>query len=330
MNEQTPYDRLSPELILDAVESIGLMADGRLLALNSYENRVYQVGIEDAKPVVAKFYRPHRWSDAAIGEEHAFALKLADNDIPVVPPTVINGNTLHVHEGYRFALFRRQGGRDPSLESEENLTWFGRLLGRIHAVGASQPFRERQRLMDVERVSAAVAHVSASEFMPMELKGRYDDVCRQLLLRITERYAEAAVITTLSIHGDCHRGNVLWTDDGPHFVDLDDCCTGPAIQDIWMLLDGDREAQRLQLDWLLEGYEQFMEFDYRELAVVEALRASRMIEYAAWIARRWADPAFPRHFSWFAQPRWWEDHIAGLTEQIQRMDQPLLAANGNA
>jgi Ser/Thr protein kinase RdoA (MazF antagonist) len=325
MNSETPYDSLDPDCILNAVESVGLKVDGRLLALNSYENRVYQIGIEEATPVVSKFYRPGRWSDAAILEEHEFALALEQADIPMVAPSVIDGTSLHRFDGYRFALFRRQGGRDPSLESEENLTWFGRLIGRIHALGAAFPFEHRQRLMDLERLHGAHEFLFESDFVPFELKGRYQMVGEQLLARIDERFNSTADMRLISIHGDCHRGNVLWTDDGPHFVDLDDCSTGPAMADLWMLLDGERENQAIQLGWLLEGYEQFMDFDYSQLGLVEALRGARMVEYAAWVARRWSDPAFPRNFPWFAQPRWWEDHIEGLGEQITRMDQPTLS-----
>lgn len=324
MSQSTPYDGLSPDLILDAVESVGLAVDGRLLALNSYENRVYQVGIEDTTPVVVKFYRPHRWSDEAIAEEHAFALRLVEADIPVVPPTVIQGRTLHRYQDYRFAVFRRQGGRDPSLESEDNLNWFGRLIGRIHAIGAAYPFQHRHRLVDTERLAGAHQFLMDSEFVPFELKGRYHLVGGEVLKRVDQRLAEAGPITAIAIHGDCHRGNVLWTDDGPHFVDLDDCCSGPAVADLWMLLDGERAEQARQLGFLLDGYEQFMEFDSRQLLLIEALRAMRMVEYAAWVARRWSDPAFPMHFPWFAQPRWWEDHIESLGEQISRMDEPPL------
>ncbi len=320
MNELSrPYDGLTPETVLDAVESTGLLCDGRQLALNSFENRVYQVGVEDASPVVAKFYRPGRWTDAAIIEEHRFGLALANAEIPVVPPTPFGDQTLLYFGDFRFAVFRRQGGREPQLESEDNLEWLGRVLARIHNVGASLQFQHRQSLLDFDRVQAASAFVFEGDFVPFELKARYKQVADAVLSQIQQSIAGADSIHTLPIHGDCHRGNVLWTDDGPHFVDLDDCCIGPTVADFWMLLDGDQQRRQHQLEALLTGYEQFRDFDWRELQLIESLRAMRMIEYAAWIARRWDDPAFPLHFGWFGQPRYWEEHIQGLGEQLERM-----------
>ena len=321
---ERPYDGLTPEVILDAVESSGLLADGRLLALNSFENRVYQVGLEDMQPVVAKFYRPGRWSGEAIADEHQMSLILAERELPVVAPMRFAGESLLHYGGYRFALFPRQGGREPSLESASNLAWLGRLLGRIHAVSATLELKHRRRLLDAGRVREAASFLFDSEFVPFEMKGRYHHVTEALLQRIDTQYQDAADLPQFAIHGDCHRGNVLWTDDGPHFVDLDDCQIGPVVQDYWMLLDGDREQQAVQLRALLEGYEQFASFDRRQLALIEVLRAARMIEYAAWIARRWDDPAFPNSFPWFIQPRYWEDHIAALGEQIERVAEPAL------
>ncbi len=314
-----PYDNLTPDTVLDAVESIGLVTDGRQLALNSFENRVYQVGLDETEPVVVKFYRPQRWSDAAIEEEHQFGLALAKQDIPVVPPMVLNQRTLHRFNDFRFSVSARQGGREPELESSNNLQWFGRVLGRIHQVGSQTQLSHRNSLLDFERVQRAVAFLFDSQFVPFELKGRYKQITDVLLSKI-QPAVERSDIRVIAVHGDCHRGNVLWTDSGPHFVDLDDCCTGPAVADFWMLLDGDAERRRGQLDDLLEGYEQFREFDYRELHLIEPLKAMRMMEYAAWVARRWEDPAFPRNFAWFAEPRYWEDYIQGLGEQLQRLE----------
>lgn len=321
---ERPYDGLTPEVILDAVESSGLLADGRLLALNSFENRVYQVGLEDDQPVVAKFYRPNRWSDETIADEHRLSLALAERELPVVAPMQFKGESLLHYGGYRFALFPRQGGREPLLESLSNLAWLGRLLGRIHAVSATLELKHRRRLLDAKRVREAASFLFDSDFVPFEMKGRYHHVTESLLQCIETQYQEATDLAQFAIHGDCHRGNVLWTDDGPHFVDLDDCHIGPVVQDFWMLLDGDREQQAVQLQALLEGYEQFAIFDRRQLALIEPLRAARMIEYAAWIARRWDDPAFPNSFPWYGQPRYWEDHIAALGEQIERVAEPAL------
>ncbi len=317
-----PYDGLSPELVLDAVETLGLAVDGRLLSLNSYENRVYQVGIEGAPAVVAKFYRPGRWSDAGILEEHRFAALLSEREIPVVAPLRFERQTLFRHAGFRFALFPRQGGREPVMESDENLAWMGRLLGRIHGAGQGLSFRHRPRILELARVEGATRFLLDGSLLPAEQRPHYEAVTALLVPLIGARFAAAGDCRQRSIHGDCHRGNVLWTDSGPHLVDLDDCLTGPAVQDIWMLLDGDPDTGRRQLAALLEGYEQFMEFDPRELKLVEALRAQRMIEYAAWIARRWDDPAFPRIFPWFSQARYWEDHIASLKEQAEALQAP--------
>lgn len=321
MSSQRPYDGLDPGVILDAVESLGYPVDGRLLSLNSYENRVYQVGVEEATPVVVKFYRPGRWSDQAILEEHRFALDLAGQDIPVVPPLRFDGESLVHFGGFRLAVFPRQGGREPSLESAENLQWMGRLLGRMHAVGRNTDFSERPRLLDFSRIQLSVNFLVEGDFIPFDLGARYRQVANVLLPLIEQVFAEVGHVAQGAIHGDCHRGNVLWTDDGPHIVDLDDCLIGPAVQDFWMLLDGDRETRERQLQDLLDGYRQFMSFDPLELRLIEALRARRMVEYAAWIARRWDDPAFPRVFPWFGQARYWEEHIGDLAQQIEAMQE---------
>ncbi|HET7649474.1 MAG TPA: serine/threonine protein kinase [Gammaproteobacteria bacterium] len=321
-----PYDALTPDAVLTAVDSAGWKTDGRLLALNSYENRVYQVGIEDALPVVVKFYRPGRWSDAAILEEHAFLYELRDAEIPVVAPLQdAHGNSLLHHAGFRFTVFPRQGGRAPDLERADNLAWLGRFLGRIHAVGSTAVFRHRGRI-DIETLGHEPrTYVLNSRFLPANLAPRYREVTDLLLSGIERCFARAGTVQPIRIHGDCHPGNVLWTDAGPHFVDFDDCATGPAIQDLWMLLSGSRLEMQEQLGHVLDGYEQFAEFNPAELWLIEALRTLRMIHYAAWIARRWDDPAFPRAFPWFDAPRYWEEHIQTLREQVPLLDEPPLA-----
>ncbi len=321
-----PYSSLTPDRALAALDSTGLRADGRLLALNSYENRVYQMGVEDGLPVVVKFYRPQRWSDAAILEEHAFTQALAANEIPVVAPLQLNGATLHVHEGFRFAVYPKQGGRMPEFDRAGTLQWMGRFLGRIHAVGAQHDFVHRPAL-DIESFGyASRDFLRSGSWLPPDLKAAWDSVVEHALASVANCYARAGEVRAIRLHGDCHAGNVLWTDAGPHFVDFDDSRMGPAVQDLWMLLSGERDAQQAQLAEILAGYEDFMEFDPRELYLVEALRTLRLIHYAAWLARRWDDPAFPAAFPWFNTQQYWQARILELREQIALMDEPPLAA----
>jgi Ser/Thr protein kinase RdoA (MazF antagonist) len=319
--------------MLDALGGVGLPCDGRLLTLNSFENRVYQVGIADAPFVVAKFYRPERWTDAAILEEHAFAAELAAQEIPAVPPSILDGTTLHHHAGFRFAVFPRQGGRPPELDRPGTLEWLGRFIGRIHAVGAAAPFLARE-ILDIESFGATpYNYLMEHDFIPPELHDVWAGVAAQALDGVQDSFERAGAIRTLRLHGDCHMGNVLWTeaDDttttpGPHFVDFDDARAGPAVQDLWMLLSGTRAERTRQLHAILAGYEDFAEFDPGELHLVEALRTLRLIHYSAWIARRWTDPAFPLAFPWFDTPRYWEERILELREQIALMDEPPLTA----
>jgi len=316
-----PYNRLTPDVIIEAVESRGRVSDRRILALNSYENRVYQVGIEDGVPLIIKFYRPERWSDEAIYEEHGFALELAAAEIPVIPPLVRDGETLFSYEGFRFALFERRGGRWPELGSATEREWMGRFLGRIHAIGRRQRFQHRER-MSINRLGLASRDFLLDEgWLPAHLETAYDSLTSDLLERIRDVFDGVGRLSEWRLHGDCHRGNVLWTDAGPHFVDLDDCITGPAIQDLWMLVSGSRDEMGEQLGDLLKGYRQFCTFDHREIALVESLRTLRMIHYAAWLARRWQDPAFPQAFPWFEEPRYWEGHILALREQLSAIDE---------
>jgi Ser/Thr protein kinase RdoA (MazF antagonist) len=324
MTDGHPYARLTPDLILDAVESCGLRVDGRLLALNSYENRVYQVGVEDAAPVVAKFYRPARWTDAQIAEEHEFALELAGAEIPVIAPLASGATTLHRHAGFRYALYPRRGGRPPELEDPGVLEWIGRFLGRIHATGGAKPFAHRPALDIASFGEEPRDFVLANGFVPPELVEPYRAACSLALEAVRAAVGRAGDLRAIRLHGDCHAGNILYTDDGPHFVDLDDCRTGPAVQDLWMLLSGDRQAMGRQLGHVLEGYERFAEFDDRELHMLEALRTLRIVHYAAWLARRWDDPAFPVAFPWFNTQRYWQDHVLQLREQIGLMSEPPL------
>ncbi len=310
----TPYANLSPEAVLEAAESVGLRTDGRLLALNSFENRVYQIGIEDSAPLVVKFYRNGRWSDAAIREEHAFALELAAAELPVVAPLVFANSTLHKCGDFRFALYPRQGGRAPELESADNQAWMGRLLARLHGIGSRDKFYARGMLDRATLIHAPSQAVLASKLLPPSLRERYAQIIETLDALIASRFAAAGAIAHIRLHGDCHAGNVLWTDAGPHFVDLDDARSGPAVQDLWMLAPNPRA-----LDWLLEGYAEFRDFDRRELALIEPLRSMRQIHYAGWIAQRWADPAFPRAFPFAAEARWWEQHVDDLREAAEQL-----------
>jgi len=319
-----PFAGLTPDVLLDAVESLGLRASGSLLALNSYENRVYQLGMEDGPPLVAKFYRPGRWSDAQIMEEHAFSLELAEREIPVVPPMLFGNASLHHYQDFRFALFARRGGRVPELGDSNTLEWIGRFLGRIHALGQVLPYQFRPTLDIRSFGEEPVAYLLDGKVLPADLHEVYRGVAAQALDGVRRCFERAGTVQQLRLHGDCHNGNMLWTDDGPHFVDFDDSRMGPAIQDLWMLLSGTRDEQSAQLADVLAGYEDFCDFDLRELYLLEGLRTLRLLHYAAWLARRWDDPAFPVAFPWFAQPRFWEEQILSLREQIALMDEPPL------
>ncbi len=318
------YSGLTPDVLLDAVDACGFQTDGRFLALNSYENRVYQVGIEDAVPLIAKFYRPSRWSNHAILEEHRFSLELAGEEIPVVAPLIVNQDTLHTSHGYRFALYPRQGGHWPELNTREESEWMGRFIARIHAVGATREFLHRP-VLDIESFGIQPSrYLLENGFIPSHIETAYETLTSDLLDQVIGIFSGAGNIRHIRLHGDCHPGNILWTDNGPHFVDLDDCRTGPAIQDIWMLLSGDRNEMQSKLIDIMEGYSQFNEFDHRELLLIEPLRTLRMIHYAAWLARRWQDPAFPAAFPWFNTDRYWEDHVLALREQAGILNEPAL------
>ena len=328
-----PYAGLTPDCVLDALGSAGWSGDGRLLALNSYENRVYQVWLDEtpaatpaAPAVVAKFYRPGRWTDAQILEEHAFVAELAEREIPVVAPLPLSGGaTLLAFGGFRFAVYPKCGGRAPELEDRSTLEWIGRFIGRIHAVGTIAPFRERPALDLTTYGEEPRDYLLSRDFVPTDLMQAWTSTVEQALDGVRRCYDRAGDLRTIRLHGDCHAANILWTALGPHFVDFDDCRTGPAVQDLWMLLSGNRADMEQQSRAVLDGYEDFCEFDARELHLVEALRTLRLIHYSAWLARRWDDPAFPAAFPWFNTQRYWQDRVLELREQIAAMDEPALA-----
>ena len=318
-----PFDTLTPDLVLDAVESAGYISDARVLALNSYENRVYQVGIEDGTPLIAKFYRPGRWSNEAILEEHQFSQELADREIPLVAPLSRDGQTLFEHAGFRFALFPRRGGRAPEPGNLDQLYRLGQLLGRMHAVSASRPFEHRESLNVENFGHASLNTLLEGNYVPKSLLPAYESVARDLLKQVEDVFAQTE-FQPIRLHGDCHPGNILARDDAFYLVDLDDCRMGPSVQDIWMMLAGERHERLGQLSELVDGYNEFHDFTPRELPLIEALRALRLLHYSAWLARRWDDPAFPMSFPWFGSERYWGDQVLILREQMSALqEEPL-------
>ena len=320
-----PYAALTPEAVLDAVDALGSRPDGRLLSLNSYENRVYQVWLDDGQVIVVKFYRPARWSKEQILEEHEFARELAEREVPAVAPLSFQGKTVLESGEFYFAVYPRRGGRTPNLEDPKALEWIGRFIARIHAIGALKPFHSRPSLNLDTFGKEPREWLLKNASIPADVLASWKAVTEQALAMAAACYERAGDVRAIRLHGDCHPGNILWTEDGPHFVDLDDARMGPAVQDLWMLLSGDRAAQSLQVRDVLAGYEQFMDFDRRELNLVEALRTLRLLHYSYWIARRWDDPAFPAAFPWFGTQRYWQDRILELKEQIALMEEPPLA-----
>lgn len=317
---QTPYAHLSPDVILDAVESIGFLCTGSLLALNSFENRVYQIGIEDAEPLIVKFYRPHRWSTEAILEEHQFSFELAQHEIPVIAPMIINDRSLHQHNDFRFALYPRRGGRALELDNSEQLEWMGRFLGRLHNISACQSFQHRIQLNIQNYGQAPYEFLIEHGFIPDYLKPNFCNTVEKILDKIAQLFKHIGPLQHLRLHGDCHAGNVLWSETGPHIVDLDDCLMGPAIQDIWMLLSGKPEQMEVQLTKILQGYCKFHDFNYRERHLIEVLRTLRMLHYSGWLAKRWGDPAFPLSFPWFNTSAYWEHQLINLNEQLDLLE----------
>ena len=319
-----PFDALTPDVILDAVEQQGWQTSGHFLALNSYENRVYQIGIEEAPPIIAKFYRPGRWNDGQILEEHAFTTELLDQELPVVPPLRDAQNqTLFRHDDFRFSLFPRRGGHAPPLDDENCLESMGRWLARLHNVGAIHPFNSRPSLTIESFGHQSVAFLS-EHFVPKDLLPAWQSISRDLLAMVEDRFAGGRGIDMIRTHGDCHPGNVLWRDDAPHFIDLDDARMAPATQDLWMLLSGEREQQQQQLGAILDGYNEFRDFDTAELRLIEPLRTLRMLQFSAWIGQRWDDPALPRAFPWFNSPRYWGEFILDLRMQMSALQEPAL------
>ncbi|MEH6567609.1 MAG: serine/threonine protein kinase [Halioglobus sp.] len=320
-----PYDLLTPDLVIDAVESAGYISDARLLALNSYENRVYQVGLEEGDPVIAKFYRPGRWTREQINEEHRFSQELVDADISVVAPLIdSNGCSLHEHAGFLFTLFKRRGGYPPELDNLNNLFVLGRTLGRIHAVGRAGKFTDRLSIGVDRMMTENIDFLLEGEFIPRDLIPAYSSLARDLLQSVSSIYSEVKDSDLIRVHGDCHVGNILWRDETAHFVDLDDCMMAPAVQDLWMFLSGERHRRQQQLSEVIEGYSEFCDFEPRQLRWLESLRTMRIINYAAWLAKRWEDPAFPRSFTWFNTERYWADHILELREQLSALqEEPL-------
>lgn len=317
-----PFDRLTPDFILDAMEGQGHICDGRLFPLNSYENRVYQIGVEDETPIIGKFYRPNRWSTEQILEEHQFCFELVEKELPVVAPMVNEaGQSLFEYQGFQFALFPRKGGHGPELDNLDNLYLLGKLLGRMHAVGAVRPFIHRP-VLDSQSFGHEPAALISERFIPQGLKLSYDSLIRDVMQAVDETIANVGTVDHIRVHGDCHSGNILWRDDNANFVDLDDARMAPAVQDIWMLMSGERDRQTAQLSEIVDGYNQFFDFHPRELRLIEALRTLRMIHYAAWLAKRWQDPAFPRAFPWFNTERYWGEHILEIREQFAALNEP--------
>ena len=316
------FEFLTPDFILGAIDDCGYKTDGHLMALNSYENRVYQVGIEDAEPIIAKFYRPDRWCDEAIQEEHDYCADLAFAELPVVPPIKHSlGLTIHKKKGFRIALFERKGGRAPELDKEEHLRTLGRFLGRIHAAGGGSTFVCRPSISNLDYARESISVVRKA-FIPADLQLAYDSLITDVENVLGNRLEESSSFREIKIHGDCHLGNILWRDEAPHFVDFDDARMGPSVQDLWMLLSGDMIEQNIQLDWILEEYTEFRDFDYREITLIEPLRTLRLIGYAGWMAKRWSDPAFPLAFPWFNSQGYWEKHILELREQLAALHEP--------
>ncbi|QLE83973.1 MULTISPECIES: serine/threonine protein kinase [Shewanella] len=318
------YQALTPDLILDAIESVNIYPETGLLALNSYENRVYQFRCDRGQRYVVKFYRPQRWSNAQIQEEHDFSLSLLEHEIPIATPVVLDGSTLHEYQGYRFALFTSMGGRAFEVDNLDQLEEVGRFIGRIHQHAQQQEFQHRDKLTPQLLGDESLTWLRESGHVPDSLNTAYFTIVEQLLGRAKQLWREDE-FDMIRLHGDLHPSNILWTPDGPGFVDLDDAKMGPAVQDIWMMLAGERPQQTLQLEVLLEAYEDFCSFDTRQLKLIEPLRAMRMLHYNAWLSRRWDDPAFPMNFPWFAEDKYWEQQILGFKEQLAKLDEPPLS-----
>lgn len=319
-----PFEVLTPDFILDAIESFGYFTDGRILTLNSYENRVYQIGLEEKQPIIAKFYRPDRWSREQILEEHQLCFELVEHELPIVPPLTLHGSSLLEYQGFYIAFFERKGGHAPELDNLDNLFTMGRFLGRIHAVAQSRPFTLRPKISPQTYGHQAVNFI-IEHAVPMELKTAYSTLAKDVMKLIDQKWSDYGMIPYIRTHGDCHPGNILWRDDNPHFVDFDDARMAPAIQDIWMLLSGDSHQQVAQLSEIIEGYNEFNDFDVKQLQLIESLRTLRMLHHSAWLAERWTDPAFPHAFPWFNTMNYWEQQILDLRVQFAELQEPALS-----
>ena len=318
-SDAQPFARLSPDEVLAAAERLGIECDGRLFALNSYENRVYQIGSASHGTLVLKFYRPGRWSDAQILEEHAFTEELAAADLPVAAPQRFEDATLHRYEGLRYAVFPRLAARAVEIDAQDSLQLIGRTLGRMHAIGAKAPFRHRVTLSSERLGWQARDALLSSPLLEQTMADKYAEASTALLEAVDEAIERIGPVGRIRLHGDCHLGNILWREQGPVFVDLDDCMMGPRIQDLWMFLSGTPDEREGQWNELASGYRQFHAIDEWERDLVEPLRALRMVHHAAWIAARWEDPAFPRAFPWFTSPRFWQEHLSDLWQQLAEL-----------
>lgn len=315
------FSQLSPDLILDAIESVGLRVDSGLLALNSYENRVYQFIANETERYVVKFYRPQRWSKAQLDEEHSFAIELAGHDVPVVAPIEYGGQSLLSYQDYHFAIYPSVGGRQFEVDNLDQLEWMGRFIGRIHQIAKSQSFKHRPEFTVQSHLFLPAKELAEFGLVPDQLKTAFFTILEQV---VEEASSQFRCDDSMRLHGDCHPGNILWR-DGPTFVDLDDCRSGPAIQDLWMMLSGDRHQQTVQMDTMVEAYSEFCDFDHSQLLLIEPLRAMRMVHYMAWLSKRWQDPAFPQAFPWFADPKYWEQQILSLKEQLSALREPSIS-----
>ena len=320
MDSTLAYQNLNPETLINAIESLGFQCDARILALNSYENRVYRVGIEDQAPIIAKFYRPNRWTEAQIQEEHEFTLQCQTAEIPVIAPITHHQQTLFHYDQFIFSIYPLKAGRAPDFDNPEHLKWLGRTLGRMHAMGANQAYQHRLTINIKELAEDAAHFINSHDFLPDYLAPAYQAITQELIPLLKHRF-EHCQYTEIRLHGDCHSGNILWSENLPHFVDFDDSRMGPAIQDFWMFLSGSVDDQKRQINDLLEGYTQFYDFDPNECQLIEPLRTMRLIHYSGWLAKRWKDPAFPLNFPWFNTTRYWEEHILQLKEQRSLLDE---------
>ena len=319
-----PYERLTPDLVIRAVESLGYETDARIFGLNSYENRVYQIGISDGSHLVVKFYRPGRWSLDQILEEHQFSKELAALEIPVIPPIELEEQSVFEFEGFHLAVFPLFIGRPLELDNFANLLVMGRFIGRIHSVGTEANFVNRLEINIDRFAKQSRDFLLDNDFIPSDLTVAYETLSQDLISKVETCFGNHGAIKKLRIHGDCHPGNVLWKDNAPNFVDFDDTMNGPAIQDLWMMLSGSRDQKQAQLLELVKGYNEFFHFPVTELSLIESLRTLRIMNYSAWLARRWVDPAFPRNFPWFNSSRYWSEHILQLREQFSALDEPPL------